>query len=393
MLVTELNPYQKSVPSTKYSQNNPYVGLTYKKTGWQDFLTSLGIRTQADAWQENMQVQANEWESAMAMKLRDEEYNSPTNQVARMKAAGINPDLNGGNGIDSGEAAAMPEDPSTPMQTTEDGVQIVDFANNVMSLFSTAIGMTQGIQGVVRNRLENTFKDLENDAFLSDFAERMFPYFLPPTPDDEVQEDGTATSWQGLAYERARVFSRKLPKKFRDNFLNKVSAFWNSAPGNAEAYKSWRDRVQSRKGYYVDSATNYSEEDDVLLVISDELGKLNEKVIKSGMTREVAENKNAETYANSLDSSLQAATENAANRVTKQNMDMTEILRSSVETMIKRLDALSQQDNRRGHVATAMMSLLSVLQLYITTQGMPSFNRSSSMDSKGNTKVQTSLSF
>lgn len=393
MSVTELNPYQKSVPSTKYSQNNPYVGLTYKKTGWQDFLTALGIRTQADAWQENMQVQANEWESAMAMKLRDEEYNSPTNQVARMKAAGINPDLNGGNGIDSGEAVAMPEDPSTPMQTTEDGVQIVDFANNVMSLFSTALGMTQGIQGIVRNRLDNTFQSLQNESFFSDFAERLYPYFLPLTPDDQVYDDGTTLSWQGQAYEMAKIFSGKMPKKMKHRFLDKVSAYWNSAPGNAEAYKAWRDRVQSRKGYFVDSATNYSEEDDVLLVISDELGKLNEKVIKSGMTREVAENKNAETYANSLDSSLQAATENAANRVTKQNMDMTEILRSSVETMIKRLDALSQQDNRRGHVATAMMSLLSVLQLYITTQGMPSFNRSSSMDSNGNTKVQTSLSF
>ena len=393
MSVTELNPYNKTVPSSKYSANNPYVGLTYKKTGWQNFLSALGIRTQADAWQENMQVQANEWESAMQMKLRDEQYELPINQVSRMKAAGINPDLQGGNGIDSGSAVAMPEDPSTPMQTSGDEGMIWNFASNIMSLFSTALGMTEGIQGVVRNRLDNTFQAMTNESFLSDFAGKMFPYFLPQTPSDEISDDGSALSWQGQAYEMAKLFAGKMPKKMQQSFLNKVQGFWNSAPGTAEAYKNWRERVQNRKGYSVESHTNYSEEDDVLAVISDELGKLNEKVIKSSMSREVSENENAETYANSLDSSLQASAENATNLVTKQNMDMTGILRSSVESMIKRLDGMSQEKGVKGGIASAMMALLSVLQLYITTQGMPSFNRSSSMDSKGNTKVQTSLSF
>ena len=136
---------------------NPYRNIEYTKTPWQNFLTSLGFRTQADAWKENMQVQANEYDAAIMQKQYDEHYNDPQSQVQRMRAAGLNPDIDGGSSIDSGSAAPPGEDPSTPMQTTaDDASQLLSFGQSVMSAVTSAIGMASGIQGLQRNRLQYT---------------------------------------------------------------------------------------------------------------------------------------------------------------------------------------------------------------------------------------------
>lgn len=369
---------------------NPYVGRTYKETPWQSLLSHYGIRTQADAWQENMAVQAAEFDSAYQMKLRDEEYNLPVNQVARMRAAGLNPDIEGGKNLSSGEAQPMPEDPSTPMQST--GNEVGDFANNILGLFSTAIGMSQGIQGVVANRLSNTMQSLQNESFLAQFAEGMFPYFLPNTPDNVVLDDGSEHTWKYDALQRAKMFAGGLPQFIQNRFIDLVQGYWNSVPGDSAAWSAWHDRVTNRKGYFNESSTFYDEADDVLRIISDELGSLQERVVKSGMKAETAENENSEEYFNALDATQQAEAENATNRVTEANMDMTALLREHLDNIIQKLDKASKDKGWKGNIATIMMSLLSVFQLYISTQGAPSVSRSSSVGPKGVTNSQT-LSF
>lgn len=384
------NKPQKSVPSGGLYDNNPYRDQEYYESPWQGFLYNLGFRTQADAWRENMSVQAAEYDAAIAQKLRDEEYNSPLQQAARLRAAGINPDLEGGANVDPGSAAPMPEDPSTPMQSTGEEGSIMNFANGVLGCFTSALGIASSIQGVQRNRLQNNLLSLENESNFSEFARKMFPFFLPESPETKTLEDGSSQSWQYGALERAKLFAGNMPRSMQRKFLSSVQSFWNSAPGSAEAYKSWRDRVTNRKGYYNDSSYFYDESDQVLRVIADglqstneDIYKLRQKADKSAALADDAENKNREDYATELDGKLQGAAENAANDVSKQNNEMVGIMRQSLTKMIHNLDKLSKESGLKGGLATIAMSLLSMFQLYISTQGMPSISRSSSFSNKG----------
>lgn len=383
--------------SNPYVNKNPYAGPApnYRESGWQQFLKTLGFRTGRDAWNENMQIQAAEYDAALAQKAYDEEYNLPINQVARMRAAGINPDLNGGDSIDSGSAQPLGEDPSTPMQSTGDEGAIMDFANGVMNIFTTAVGISQTFQGINRTKLQNIFQSISNDEALASFAEKMYPYFIPPTN----ESDSEGNPWQHNSLAMAKMFSRNLDKKSQDKFLNYVQGFWNSAPGESKAYSEWYNRVRNRKSYFNDRALMYSEEDDTLSIIADEFQSMNEKIAKARQktdlqaaeSQQVEGEYSAEYYAN-LDPSLAAGAENASNRVSKENNEMVGIMRSSLNNIIKKLDSASKKEGFGGSVAQVTMALLSMFQLYISSQGLPTVSRSSSQSSFANDSYQSSNS-
>ena len=130
---------------------NPYRGQEYKKSGWQNFLSWLGFRTEADAWKENMAVQAAEYDASVLQKQYNENYDSADSQAARMRSAGMNPELDPSS-ISSGNSSPMPDDPSTPMQSTGDETQILGFADKVMSAFTTCIGLSSGDSGKVKGK-------------------------------------------------------------------------------------------------------------------------------------------------------------------------------------------------------------------------------------------------
>ena len=165
--------------------SNPYRNQEYKESGWQKFLSSLGFRTQADAWKENMSVQAAEYDAALAQKQFDTEYNSPSEQAARMRAAGLNPDLDPSS-IDSGSAAPMGEDPSTPMQSTGDEETLGRVANGIMSAFTSALGIVTTFQGIHRNHLENLLLGFNSSKAISDFAKDNWQSMLPESAESEI---------------------------------------------------------------------------------------------------------------------------------------------------------------------------------------------------------------
>lgn len=386
---------KKSVPQVsnpdyqRLIDANPYRNQDYNSSPWQNFLSLLGFRTQADAWRENMSVQAAEYDAAVLQKMRDEDYNSPQNQVERMRAAGLNPDIDGGSSIDPGSAAPMPEDPSTPMQSTgSDSEPILQFVNGVLNVFSTAVGLTQSIQGVFRGHLDNVFQSIQNESAFKQFAEGVFPYLIPTTPEDA--SDGS--SWRSNSLEMAKMFAGNLPKRMQSKFLREVEGFWNSAPGEAKAFADWKNRVQNRKGYFSESSTFYDESDSALRIITDELASMNEKIYKASQTKDLVKEENDTSYLNSLDAGLQAEAENSANRVSKENNDMVGIMRSSLKSMVDKLDKASNEKGVGGTLSRITMALLSMLQLYISSQGMPSVSRSTSI-SEGSKSNSHSDSF
>lgn len=335
----------------KLSSSNPYfnsaTGQDYHVSGWQQFLKTLGFRTGYDAWKENMGVQAAEYQAGLEQKAYDEEFNLPVNRVARLRAAGINPDLDGGKGFDSGSAAPMGEDPSTPMQSTGDEAQLQNFANGVLSVFTTGLGIVQSMQGITRNRIQNLLLGTQTEQVFSDWTKGKSLDFLPDKPDALVDENGSAISWQQQALQKAQIFAKKsLPKKMQQKFLDQVTAYWNGAPGTTEAYDKWREEQEARFKYGMSRGT-YGDltEDDVLYGMTKPLADLALRALKGNMTADAEHAENQATFEEQLDPALAATAQNSQNQATKATNDMNAMLRG---TMVEILSFLKDASSGRG---------------------------------------------
>lgn len=386
-----MNAVQKLSSSNPYSQSA--TGSDYHLSGWQNFLRTLGFRTGYDAWRENMGVQSKEYDAALAQKAYDEEYNLPVNQVARMRAAGINPDLDGGKGIDSGVSSPMGEDPSTPMQSTGDEQQIMSFANGVMSVFTTGLGIVQSFQGITRNRIQNLILGTQAESDFSDFSDKWAFRFLPNKPDSLVDENGLESSWHDLALQRAQIFARKsLPKKMQQKFLDNVKAYWNGAPGDQAAYDEWSKVQEKRFGYGMSRGT-YGDltEDDVLYGITSRLGKLAQRALNATSEDQAVSAENQLEYDKTIDSAVAAEAQNSSNSATKETNDVNAMLRGTMSDILSFLqDAAKGKGIGAGlaNVALALMSMQSLQML----PSLSSFSRSSSVGPKGSS-VSSSFSF
>lgn len=350
---------------------NPYTNAEYNPSPWKNFLNALGIRTQGDAWKENMAVQANEYNAAIMQKKYDEEYNLPVNQVARLRAAGLNPDINGGDGIESGSAAPLGEDPSTPMQSTGDEGYIMSFVNGVMSAFSSALGLVNGVQGVVRNRIQNSILTLQAETNFSDAARNYAIQLLPNTPDALFDENGDMVSdWRANALGSAQIFSKNLPKKMQKKFLNEIEQFWNTAPTTKEAYESWSGRVNARKDYFTGSQEFYSEVDEVLREISFPLAKMAEKIYSaeqrselSGAAADTAESNLRAEIATNVDGLQAAETQNAQNRAAEGLSEIQETLRDTMNQIMKNLEHSSAEGGMKGTLSQFMLIMMCMQQM------------------------------
>lgn len=372
---------------------NPYRNQNYAESGWQNFLSMLGFRTEADAWKENMAVQAAEYDAAIAQKAYDERYDSPSAQAERMRQAGINPDISGGENITSGESAALPQDPSTPMQSTGDEGELqrvvtmgAEIASGCMNAFTTAVGIVSSIQGIHRNRLDNTMQAIQNEGALQGLADQVLPYLIPPTPEKETEGTGT---WMNNAQVLAEMFVGQMPKKMQGKFRTSIMNRLNSAPTQRKAWEEWRGRVTARKGYFMESNEFYDESDTVLNIISSGLAKMNEDIYKAyqesskagyeaetaaaGYEKEYNEAMSADEGAKTM-----AGAEKSTALLTSTNNSMVQAMRNNLKDIVDKLEKASHESGVKGGLASVAMSLISILQLYISSQGMPTISRSQS---------------
>lgn len=393
MPTTPQNPMYNRVVSSSYPSSavsyaqNPYEGLNYQVSPWQQVLSSFGIRTQADAWQENMAMNAAEWNSAMQVKMRDEQYNSPQAQMARMRAAGLNPDIDGGSSIDSGSAAALPEDPSTPMQTSSDADSLNSVLNGCMSAFSTALGMVGTAQGFVGKHLSNILASITNEKEFADYAMGISGSLLPPspTPDGVLNFD-----WKAAALKNAETFANlQLPKNMRKKFIDFQNQYWSNASGQYKSYDEFAKVVRSRKSWAEDKSVMYTElGDSILLDIFEPFAIRAEKIIEQGQKTELAEGKAAElgaqteqAYQAELDGSLMGEAQNASNRNVVESKGSESIINEAIHDVLERLKTSSKEGGLKGALASIAMALISGMYLYSASGMHPSVSHSSSSGS------------
>lgn len=107
------------------------------------------------------------------------------------------------------------------------GMQVVQ---GCVSVFNNALGFASSVQGIKSNFLNNRMKEFELTTNIRDYAEKMFPYFLPDAPNDPAMINPDI-DWRLQVVKNAETYAGKaLPKKFRDQFVTNISNFWDSVP-------------------------------------------------------------------------------------------------------------------------------------------------------------------
>lgn len=393
----ELGPQYQSLLDA-----NPYRGQTYTRTPWQNVLSALGFRTQADAWEENMRVQAAEYDASIAQKAYDESYNTPSMQVERMRAAGLNPDLDGGSSINPGEAAPLGQDPSTPMQSTgaegtfgEAVGTLSQIANMVLGGFSQGIGLVQTLQGVHANRLQNFLLGIQGEDAFQQFVESQWKNFLPDFPTDEVMMNGW--DWKQEAQRNAAKFARgNLPKKLQNKFISSIERFWSNGPKQGQAYGEWLNEVRNMKNYSIESQTFFSQIPDVLEDITGPLAaamqEITNKELKARQSSadaadavakaDQAKAEDDKTYYDTFDSKMQAEAENKTNENEKTEQSMMVTLNGTLDTMVQNLKRTSSKGGFEGTIAQIALVFTAFARLWLANQGAPNFSRASQGSNK-----------
>lgn len=373
---------------------NPYVGINRKQKWWEPAAAWLGIRTPTEKWQEQMQLQANEYNAQIAQQAYAENYNSPTQEAARMRAAGINPDLAGG--LSPGEAQTPGQDPSIPTFDDTTGPNMFrSIGEGLMNCITSAIGLVDSFGSMVMKSNEASLSGLKNRMSANSLFDNWYRSLLPSSPGDIVEyDDGSVRTvpigspvadnevyrqdWKTAFLTRAESAIGTLPKKYRRKAMQRLAEFHNSAPQTEEAWKQWAQSSTNRSSYNSNQDNLFTAASGVMSDISSELQSLRKEIIEttvksqiSDLNLNVKENQNRSDYLEKFDAGLEGESHNAKNTVDKANNEMLGIMRSSLDKIVKKLEQRTHASGLEGTFAECVLVMVSLLQLQMTSSSSP----------------------
>lgn len=360
---------------------NPYAGAAdlYRESSWQSFLSNwLGQRTEADAWRENMAIQENEYNAALLQKQHDEEYNDPINQVSRLRKAGLNPDLNAGS-VDPGSPGAMGTDMSTPMQSSGSPLEdLSNVGNLIMSCFTTAVGLSGDLLSLGQLRESIDSQKIGNAGSIIDFAFNAVKNGLPAKADFR---DNASAQNQATDLISATV-SPLLPRRYRRQFRQNVNRFMSSLVVQSGEYADRSKLLSDRLDFVRKRGSSLTDDEDAVMQILnegmiqmfDEASKLgaknalrSEEVTSGSLDVQEKENVKQGEYLDNVDAGAAAAAENAENRLTQQNADMSKKINSSMEKIVNRLDGEAKKGNVAAELTLLVLNVLRLRSLNVSS--------------------------
>lgn len=190
----------------------------YAELAQQDWQNDYNEAMLADERAYNERMLANERAYNERITKEEREYNSPANQVALMRAAGLNPDLMGtdfisGNGIPSPNPSNPVSKPSVGLSAPGDNVSGgatagSNHVSNIVSLIGavaeTAMSMTNGavsLQGLGMRNLSNSVGALDtivNSALWNWENEPNIGYILNSAPIPENRKNKIRKLYEGV---------------------------------------------------------------------------------------------------------------------------------------------------------------------------------------------------
>lgn len=165
-------------------QANPYRNLTYKKSFWQQFMSALGFRTDADRWLEDAQVNSAEYDASIYSMIQQNDYNDPASQAERMRQAGLNPDFLGTG--DVAGASSPTEDPNGMSPNVGD--EFSDFGNTIASVFSRAMAVFKDFKSIEQM---NSIIDGQNISNAKNMVSAIDEFILGQFSAEDMTDYGT----------------------------------------------------------------------------------------------------------------------------------------------------------------------------------------------------------
>lgn len=364
---------------------NPYRNLTYKKSAWQDFASWMGFRTKADDFVEQARLNAQEYDAGIFSMMQQNEYNSPEQQAARDRAAGLNPDL---LGLGDSVAAAQPvEDPNGMNVSPTDEMLplniVKSVSSSVMGLvpqilsFATQLSQYRGI------RADNDLKQL---SFASNAVDAASKFFLEGITESDYRDAFDTGNWDNIL-----SASQKDAKYLADTFLSSKRArkafnlaygmHANSLMSKMQKYKTFDEFEKNRKSILTQRSSQFfSDDDEAMMKLlksingplerwQKRMNEINERYANKVASLNLPEDRaaledmqiaNQQAYENAIDPTLQAQAENTANEYqTQQN----EILKATNDLFAEMMAALDEEDAWYSSIGKTLIGIARALIL------------------------------
>lgn len=176
---------------------NPYTNIQYRQSPLQHALSKMGFRTKYDSALEQASLQSREYLAGLLQQQYQNEYNDPAAQAARMRKAGMNPDLLGTEGV--AESATPPADnsvmsPETFASDEETVGKIFDITSGIASfvgnVFTQGIQMAQGLASLKATNAGswNQYVDTAVKVLSSGDTVDLQPNNVP-SPEGDLEKD------------------------------------------------------------------------------------------------------------------------------------------------------------------------------------------------------------
>ena len=175
----------------------------------------LGFRTGIDKYNEEMDNRSKEYLAQLATVQREEQYNSPEEQAARMRAAGLNPDIS--TQMNPGQASEFTEQETAPESPLGEDMKTVDIISKLgFQMLDTLIGgfslKNAFKQTGIANEIMQSNRDLQEDEGLMESVYKAIEDF---GSDEEFENGAYIAAQKGLTGKRYEKFARMYDQTWR----------------------------------------------------------------------------------------------------------------------------------------------------------------------------------
>lgn len=359
-------------------QNNPYRNLNYNKSSWQDLLSWLGFRTDADRFQEEAQMNALQWDAGVYQQMYQDQYSSELAKSQRMREAGENPDLLGTGQV---EGASSPmEDPQGMTPGPDESGVIPQIASGFMSAFNTAVGIATQVVQLDGLRSDIEGKNIGNAEKMMDVIQQRV---LGMTPAEGFKNDQEYNDWKRKVestlrtnYGRAFFTGSSLRRWNRS-----IDDFIGTLPTSRDQYDAWKGRLSSAKDYLRGRQSLWDESIEVFDALNSEVTDLMKDLEANGFvlakTKQEADIETATNelqYQEDLLPGEKARAENEENKRKAEGDTFEGILNRHLTNLGKRLDNLSKQGGIKGLIGEVILLLMTMRgNMHVDPKGGMSF--------------------
>lgn len=360
------NPYEQGSRYYDMWEANPYAPdkRSRKQTFWDQLSNFFGFRSGYDIYTDQANQAMAEEDARIAKVKGEDEYNSPEEAAARMRAAGENPDLLGLQGAEAA-SAQMPQ--AAPDLSGADAYERVgQFFNGVAQAITLASGMTSDIaktiglfQDVDTKKIANatSMKNLATDFLLENIGSDM-PNVENGTDMTDIytglfgedEKSGLLEGWANNMHLNTRQ-----KKQLREHAMGMFGS------DKHLLYDKWSKNLEARKSYGMLAGSKYSPQVDDFRTIVECMKPLTEnwdKFQKESMAANAEDAQNKREYNEVFDATQAAKTENEANKREEQQAKLDKDMQKAFSQVMDNLTKKADEGSQMAFFLTLILPLI-----------------------------------